>query len=48
VTEKTEAELTAEGVDVREWGPTEDDEEQVLQSLYGEPDVGGIYRGVSE
>jgi hypothetical protein len=43
--EKTEAELTAEGVDLREWGPTEDDEEAVLSNLYGEPDVGGIYRG---
>jgi hypothetical protein len=45
LTEKTEAELTAEGVDVHEWGPTEGDEEAVLRSLYGEPDVGGIYRG---
>lgn len=33
MTEKTEAELTSQGVDVREWGPTEDDEEAVLASL---------------
>lgn len=42
---KTEAELTSEGVDVREWGPTEDDEETVLASLYGASDADGIYRG---
>lgn len=45
MTEKTEAELTSEGVDTREWGPTEDDEEAVLRELYGEPDEEGIYRG---
>ena len=45
MTEKTEAELTAEGVDLREWGPTEDDEEAVLRSLYGSPDADGVYRG---
>ena len=43
--EKPEAELVAEGVDLREWGPTEDDEEAVLRKLYGEPDADGIYRG---
>lgn len=48
MTEKTEAELTAEGVDTRDWGPTEPDEEAVLQELYGPADVGGIYRGVAE
>lgn len=26
-------------------GPTERDEEDVLQSLYGEPDDDGVYRG---
>ncbi|WP_185949283.1 hypothetical protein [Microbispora sp. KK1-11] len=26
-------------------GPTEDDEEAILRSLYGEPDSDGIYRG---
>lgn len=26
-------------------GPTESDEEEVLRSLYGEPDEHGIYRG---
>lgn len=31
--EKPEAELVADGVDRRDWGPTEDDEEQVLVSL---------------
>jgi hypothetical protein len=45
VAEKTEAELTAQGVDTRDWGPTEPDEEAVLRNLYGEPDVGGICRG---
>jgi hypothetical protein len=41
----SEAELVAAGVDTREWGPTEDDEEAILRELYGEPDGGGIYRG---
>ncbi len=45
MTEKCEAELVAEGVDRREWGPTEPDEEDVLRELYGEPDEHGIYRG---
>lgn len=43
--ERPEAELVATGVDTREWGPTEPDEEEVLRELYGEPDEGGIYRG---
>lgn len=42
---RPEHELVAEGVDLRDWGPTEDDEETVLASLYGEPDDDGIYRG---
>lgn len=45
MTEKSEAALTSEEVDTREWGPTEDDEEQVLQELYGAPDADGVYRG---
>ena len=40
-----EADLVAQHVDQGEWGPTEDDEEQVLRELYGEPDKDGIYRG---
>ncbi len=48
MTEKSEAELVAEGVDTREWGPTEADEEAVLAALYGEPDEDGIYRGGAE
>jgi hypothetical protein len=42
---RTEAQLVAEGVDLRDWGPTEDDEEAVLRGLYGDPDADGIYRG---
>lgn len=45
MSEKTEVELTSEGVDQHHWGPTEDDEEAVLRELYGEPDADGIYRG---
>lgn len=33
MTEKSEADLVSEGVDVRDWWPTEDDEEAVLVSL---------------
>jgi hypothetical protein len=43
-----EAHLVATAVDTRDWGPSEADEEAVLRELYGEPDVGGIYRGVAE
>ncbi len=43
--ESAEAELVANGVDVRDWGPTESDEEAVLRELYGDPDTDGIYRG---
>lgn len=46
MTEKSEAELTATGVDVHEWGPTEDDEEQVLRDLgYVLNTETGIYEG---
>ncbi len=45
MTEQPEAELVAERVDLRDWGPTEDDEEAVLRELYGAPDEDGIYRG---
>ena len=41
-----EEELVAEGVNRHPTGPTEDDEEAVLASLYGEPDSDGIYRGI--
>lgn len=40
-----EAELVAATVDTHPWGQTEDDEEQILRELYGQPDPGGIYRG---
>jgi hypothetical protein len=45
---RPEHELVAEGVDLRDWGPTEVDEEDVLARLYGEPDADGIYRGGAE
>lgn len=45
----SEAELVATGVDLREWGPTEDDEEQVLVSLgYVLNPATGIYEGGGE
>ena len=40
-----EAARVEEGVDLHRWGPTHDDEEDVLRSLFGEPDADGIYRG---
>ncbi len=43
--EPVEAELVATAVDVRDWGPTETDEEDILRGLYGDPDEDGIYRG---
>lgn len=44
--EPSEAELVAAGVDLREWGPTEADEEAVLVSLgYTLNPVTGIYEG---
>ncbi|MEV0830910.1 MULTISPECIES: hypothetical protein [Streptosporangiaceae] len=46
--EKSEAELVAENVDTRPWGPTEPDEEQILAALYGAPDEDGIYQGGGE
>ncbi|MFG1683484.1 hypothetical protein ACGFNP_25170 [Nonomuraea sp. NPDC049269] len=46
MSEKTEAELTSEGVDTRGWGSTEDDEEEVLASLgYVLNPQTGIYEG---
>lgn len=48
MTERHEHELVMTGVDTREWGPTEDDEEAVLAALYGAPDEDGIYRGETE
>ncbi|MEV4246949.1 hypothetical protein AB0J63_26495 [Streptosporangium canum] len=46
MTEKSEAELVAEGVDRLEWGPTEPDEENVLRSLgYVLNEATGIYEG---
>lgn len=41
----SEADLVAEHLDRRPWGPTEPDEQEVLAELYGEPDADGIYRG---
>ncbi len=43
--ESPEADLVSRAVDRRDWGPTEDDEEDVLRALYGEPDEDGVYRG---
>lgn len=45
MTDPNEAELVAHGVDRHDWGPTEPDEEQVLQRIYGQADADGIYRG---
>jgi hypothetical protein len=42
---QNEAELVAANVNRRAAGPTEDDEEAVLEALYGPPDGDGIYRG---
>ena len=44
MTERSEAELVAAGVDLREWGPTEPDEAEVLESLGHVLDGDGIYR----
>ncbi len=43
--DQPEHELVAERVDTREWGPTEPDEETVLERLYGPPDRDGVFRG---
>ncbi|MEV4173969.1 hypothetical protein [Nonomuraea sp. NPDC049709] len=43
---QNEAELTVGRVDRHAWGPTEDDEEQLLAELYGPADADGVYRGV--
>ncbi|MFE3452369.1 hypothetical protein ACFXJ8_25945 [Nonomuraea sp. NPDC059194] len=46
MTEPSEADLTAHGVDLLDWGPTEDDEEAVLASLgYVLNEETGIYEG---
>ncbi|MFD9949673.1 hypothetical protein ACFWYW_55695 [Nonomuraea sp. NPDC059023] len=45
MSEMSEADLTAAGVDTRPWEASEDDEEAVLRALYGEPDPDGVYRG---
>lgn len=42
---QNEAELVVARVNIRPAGPTEADEEQVLEGLYGPPDGNGIYRG---
>ena len=42
---QNEAELTVANVNRHDAGPTEPDEEQVLQKLYGGPDEAGVYRG---
>lgn len=42
---QNEAELVATRVNVAPAGPTEADEEAVLERLYGPPDGDGIYRG---
>lgn len=46
---ETEADLVVRGVDTREWGPSEPDEEQVLAGLgYTlNPDT-GVYEGEGE
>lgn len=44
--EQSEAHLVATDVDTRDWGPTEDDEEEVLASLgYVLNPQTGIYEG---
>lgn len=45
MTEPGEADMVADMVDRGDWGPTEDDEEAVLEALYGLADPDGIYRG---
>ncbi|GAA0935026.1 hypothetical protein [Nonomuraea longicatena] len=46
MSEPTEDQLVAAGVDLRPWGPTEPDEEQVLRSLgYVLNPLTGIYEG---
>ncbi|MDH2429305.1 hypothetical protein [Sphaerisporangium sp. TRM90804] len=43
-----EARLVEQGVDRHDWGPTEEDEEQVLADLGYVLDDTGIYRGEGE
>lgn len=46
MSEKTEAELTSEGVDTRGWGPTDPDEEKILKGCgYVLNPQTGIYEG---
>jgi hypothetical protein len=45
---QNEAELVATRVNRRPSGPTEADEEQVLEALYGPADADGIYRGAGD
>jgi hypothetical protein len=40
--------LVTKHVDRGETGPTEADEQQVLEELYGEPDAEGVYGGRAE
>ncbi|MFD8556611.1 hypothetical protein ACFV1N_04870 [Streptosporangium canum] len=49
MTEPSEVELVTAGVDLREWGPTEADEEQVLTDLgYTLNPQTGIFEGEGE
>lgn len=43
---QNEAELTVANVNRHPTGPTEADEETVLERLYGPSDDDGVYRGV--
>ncbi|GAA1267877.1 hypothetical protein Psi02_09750 [Planotetraspora silvatica] len=44
--EPSEADLVAAEVDIHDWGPTEEDEEQVLRDLgYVLNPVTGVYEG---
>lgn len=40
-----EEQLVTDHVDTEPWGATEDDEQAVLETLYGPADPDGIYRG---
>ncbi|MFI7470508.1 hypothetical protein [Nonomuraea sp. NPDC049646] len=44
---QNEAELTVAKVNVTPSGPTEADEEAVLEALYGPADGDGVYRGTA-
>ena len=45
---QNEAELVATRVNRRPAGPTEADEEAILEALYGPADADGIYRGTGD